>query len=296
MFGEGVETDPVAIDVNVDAALVLKDLVGIDSYPQVLMLRPNIFRVDHREQVHAVVRNQLVDAGIIVRDADGDEVAGDRVHPHVAEWLHCLDRPDMEMVVRIVDLGPDRTPLTMLRMSLVRRDDLHVLAVRLEDHLVIQQVYNDTKQLGTISAALLAALGPKPALRFTSFTATQAQLREVEGTAEDVRQAFVELGAERHAATVVARALNEPTRRAEVVLGQYSVDGRVQPRISLTVVDSEAGRMVVTPRYGIDDQLWTTYLPGDDAAVHAGIAALVELLPVRSWFDTRRTDLGGTTS
>src|SRR6266567_8651012 len=83
--GVGGDTDPVSIEVNVDAALFLKDLAGIDHYPGVLALLPNIFLITDRNRVREIIRPQLVQAGILV---DG------MVHSVVERWLRCLYRPD----------------------------------------------------------------------------------------------------------------------------------------------------------------------------------------------------------
>ncbi|WP_280453050.1 ESX secretion-associated protein EspG [Nocardia cyriacigeorgica] len=137
-----MEADPVAIDLNVDAALLLKDLVGIDSYPPVLALLPNIYNLEDRDRVRAVVAEQLAEAGILVDD---------RVHPAVAQWLRCLDRPDVELVVRIVETGAGGETPGMLRMSLVRTGESHVLALRNDDYVVIQPVFHEGRQLNTVA-------------------------------------------------------------------------------------------------------------------------------------------------
>ncbi|WP_280230829.1 ESX secretion-associated protein EspG, partial [Nocardia cyriacigeorgica] len=149
-----MEADPVAIDLNVDAALLLKDLVGIDSYPPVLALLPNIYNLEDRDRVRAVVAEQLAEAGILVDD---------RVHPAVAQWLRCLDRPDVELVVRIVETGAGGETPGMLRMSLVRTGESHVLALRNDDYVVIQPVFHEGRQLNTVAAGRVAAVGQFPA-------------------------------------------------------------------------------------------------------------------------------------
>ncbi|WP_040698619.1 ESX secretion-associated protein EspG, partial [Nocardia vinacea] len=107
-----MEDDPIAIDLNVDAALLLQRLVGIDSYPPVLALLPTIYRPEDRDRVDAVVGAQLTEAGVL---EDGV------VNPVVEQWLRCLYRPDVELVARILDAGSDDEPPAMLRLSLGAR-------------------------------------------------------------------------------------------------------------------------------------------------------------------------------
>ncbi|WP_280241698.1 ESX secretion-associated protein EspG [Nocardia abscessus] len=276
-----MESDPpVAIDLNVDAALLLKDMVGIDAYPPVLALMPNVYHVEDLRRVRAVVAQELTEVGII---------DGDSVHPTIEHWLHCLYRPDMEMLAMVMDIGPDQKFENVLRFSLVRSDDTHVLAVRCDDHVVIQSVFQEGRDLENVSAALAAALGPAEALRFTPMTATLEQFGEVPTDPEERRQALLELGAQPHTAGVLTRVLDEVVRRAEVLMIEHRDGGSVQNEAFLSVLDTLSGRLIVTPSRAMDGEIWSTYAPGDDAAVRSGIGALIDLLPGRSWFDTSRT-------
>ncbi|WP_280384791.1 ESX secretion-associated protein EspG [Nocardia wallacei] len=275
-----MEDDPVAVDLNVDAALLLQHLVGIDSYPPVLALLPNIYNLDDLNRVRAVVAEQLTEVGVLDNG---------RVHPVVEHWLQCLYRPDMELVARVLDNGRDGAPRGMLRMSLVRAGETHVLAVRSDDHIVIQSVFLQDRQLDTVAAALTAALGPGQALRFEPMSAPLEQFQEVPSEPDERRRALVELGAQPHTAGVLTRVLDEVVRRAEVLLIEHRDGGSAQTEVCLSVLDTLSGRIVVTPSVAMDGQVWSTYAPGDDAAIRSGVAALVELLPGRSWFETART-------
>ncbi|WP_433760150.1 ESX secretion-associated protein EspG [Nocardia sp. CA-135398] len=274
-----METDPISIDLNVDAALLLQDMAGIDSYPPILALMPNIFDVDDLERVRAVVAGQLTEVGII---------DGDRVHPTVEHWLQCLYRPDVELMALVLATGLDGEQKGMLRMSLVRRGDTHVLAVRYDDEVVIQAVYQQEKQLDSVSAAVSAALGETPALSFEPMTAAQQDLADVPDDQDGRRQALLELGAQPHTAGVLGRALGEVVRRAEVAVVQHQDGVELKPKYGVSVLDTLSGRIIVTPSVAMDGEVRSTYTPGDDAALHAAIVGLVELLPDRSWFDTSR--------
>ncbi|MBF6224119.1 ESX secretion-associated protein EspG [Nocardia abscessus] len=274
-----MEADPVAIDLNVDAALLLKEMVGIDSYPPVLALLPNIYRLEDRDRVHAVVTEELTEAGII---------DGDSVHPVVEHWLRCLYRPDVELAARILATGADGEPQGMLRFSLVRSGDTHVLALRCDDEVVIQTMFQDRQNLDNVTAALAAALGPAEVLRFTPMTTTVEQLREVPSEPDERRQALLELGAQPHTAAVLTRAFAEVVRRAEILVIEHQDGVSAQPEVSVSVLDTLSGRLIVTPSRAMDGELWSTFAPGDDAALRSGIGALIDLLPGRSWFDTSR--------
>ncbi|WP_244198590.1 ESX secretion-associated protein EspG [Nocardia neocaledoniensis] len=271
----------MAVDLTVDAALVLKDLAGIDSYPTVLALMPNIYRIDDRARVRAAVRPALAEAGI----ADGD-----RVHPVIVRWLECLHRPDIEMVVRVLDTGLGATPAGMLRMSLVRSETHHVLAARCDDAVVIQSVFQPEPGIDGIVEALNASLGPAPVLRFDPVRMPLAELATVPSDPASRREALLSAGAVPHTAGVLSRVLDEVVRRAEILIVEHHDGGSVETEVCLSVLDTLSGRMVVTPRAAMDGEIWSTYSPGDPAALRAGISALIELLPGRSWFATSRAE------
>ncbi|MFI7191187.1 ESX secretion-associated protein EspG [Nocardia nova] len=281
-----VVDDPVAVEINVDAALLLKTLVGIDSYPPVLALLPNIYRIEDRDRVHEVVAAQLTDAGVLLDDG--------RVHPVVERWLQCLYRPDVELAARIVDTGLDGEPRGMLRMSLVRSGSDHVLAVRNDDHVVLQSVFQQDEDLDILAGAIVSALGSALAASFEPWQVSSAQVSAVatefgeSAEPAELRRAFAELGAPPRTAAILERALNEVFRRAEVLVLEHHDGEYPRPEVCLSVLDTVSGRLVVSPSVAMDGELWSTYQPGDDAAIRSGITALINLLPSRSWFETSR--------
>lgn len=280
---QGMDSDPVALELNVDAALVLQSLVGIDSYPAVLALLPNIYDSQDRDWVHAVVRDRLAQAGIL---------EGDRVHPRVAHWLECLYRPDVELVARIVEIEQDadqRRLAGMLRLSLVRAGETHVLAARFDDDIVLQEVFTAGRPLRTAADALAGVLGPAEPLQFESITAPAAQVDELGiESSDEVEQGLIELGADRRSAIVLVRELAAVTCRAEILAVEHHDGGSTQSRACMTLFQTPLGRVVATPSIGLDGQVWVTFSPGDVPAIEAAIAALVQLLPSASWTDTAR--------
>ncbi|MGW5388334.1 ESX secretion-associated protein EspG [Nocardia sp. NPDC003963] len=276
--------DPVSVDLNVDAALVLKDLVGIDTYPLVLAITPNIFRISDRDRVRAVVAEQLAADGII---------SGGEVDPVVASWLRCLERPDTELAIRVIDNGRGGEVPTMLRVSLVRSGEQHVLAVRCDDEIVIQSVFHQGRQLDTLTAVLESILGDYPALDFEPFTRADSDTAESEPPqdVDGVRAGLRDLGATPRTANVLTRALGEIVRQAEVLMMEHRDGGPETPdfTICMNVLDTFSGRFVITPSVAMDGRTRSTFRPGDHAALRSGINTLAELLPGRSWFDTART-------
>jgi hypothetical protein len=277
---------PVAVDLNVDAALVLRSLVGIDGYPAVLALRPNIFDPHDQERVRGVVLERLAHERI---------VEGGRVQPTVARWLRCLGRPDIELAGEIFDAEPGRPePIDHLQMSLVRAGDTHVLAIRHDDQLVIQQLFTGDWPLKTAAAALRAALGPRPPLRFDPLVAPADELTDVPvDSPAQARRAYLRLGATRQTASALAALRCEVTRWAGIMMVEHHDGSSTQSAGWAGVFDAPTGRAVMAPTIGVDGQVWSTYAPGDDSAIERALGSLVESLPSGSWTTTRRADARG---
>ncbi len=117
-------------------------------------------------------------------------------------------------------------------------------------------------------------------------------LTEVPEDPDERKLALVELGAQPHTAGLLSRVMGEVMRRAEVVMIEHrdGGSGSVDTGVCVSILDTASGRLVVTPSKAMDGEIWSTYAPGDDAAINASVAALVDLLPGRSWFDTTRAD------
>lgn len=276
-----MDTDLVSVDLNVDSALLLQHLTGIDSFPPVLALLPNVYDPNDQDRVRAVVLDRLAEAHIV---EDG------HVHPQIAFWLECLYRPDMELVTRIVDIDSERRePTAVLRMSLVRSGDTHVLATRCDDHVVIQQLFIGERPMHTAATAVAVAFGDGPVPLFDPITVPTTHFDELADESPDEwRRGLIELGASRRTAAQLGRLLAEVTRRAEVLVIEHHDGGSVQSPACVSVFGAPDGRIVATPSIGIDGQPWCTFTPGDDAALTAAVTALVRLLPGRSWTTTTR--------
>ncbi|MGV9411215.1 ESX secretion-associated protein EspG [Nocardia sp. NPDC003693] len=271
--------DPIAIDLNADAALALLELAGVDSYPPVLALLPTVFDPADHARVRAEVRARLTEIGVLDNGVP---------HPEVVRWVRCLHRPDVELAARIVDGAPVAEAPSMLRFCLVRSGAAHVLALRCDDHVVIQPVYVDGDRLEAVAAALLAVLGSSSAQDFRPVTASLEEFAAVPADPAERRRALVELGAEPHTAALLTRAITETARRAEIVMMAHRDGAPAAAELCLSVLDTAAGRIVVIPATALDGQIRSTYLPGDDVAVHAGLRALADLLPGHSWFEFSR--------
>lgn len=274
---------PVAVDLNIDAALLLRQLAGIDGYPSQLMVSTTVFDPDDQIRVDNVVRGQLSRAGILV---------GDKVQPRVAHWLRCLDRPDVELSGDVFDeRGDAEDERYTLRICLVRHGDTHVLALRNDDHLVVQEIFTGGRPAQALAAILGGVLGRRRPRRLEPWSAPAEVFDTLPADSVDsAHRALLKAGAPHGIAGSVARVKHEATLWAGFLMHEYHDGGRTTTPGWAGVFDTQKGRVVTVPSRGLDDRIWTTLLPGDDTALDRAVTSLVSLLPGGSWTDPTRTN------
>ncbi|NUS44348.1 MAG: ESX secretion-associated protein EspG [Mycobacteriaceae bacterium] len=274
-----------AVDLTVDAVLLLGRMVGIDEFPSVLWLEPNVFFPDDQDRVDAVVLRQLTEAGIVGDDG--------RTHPRIALWLRSLDRPDMEIAVDVYDLDRHRELTDMLRLTLVRCDDTHVLATRCGDQIVLQELVGIGDDPATALAdTISAAMGAAEPAAFAPFTIAEITMAAV--TIDDAREAHRELrrhGAGTAQADTLARSRCELRRWAAVTMIEHHDGGSVTAPGGIAVYDAPVGRIATAPSLGPDGTVYDTYTPGAPADIARACRALLQLLPAGSWTETSRRDM-----
>ncbi|NUS45804.1 MAG: ESX secretion-associated protein EspG [Mycobacteriaceae bacterium] len=267
---------PVAVDLNVDSALLLQRLVGIDRYPANLMLMPTVFDDGEQARVDEYVSRQLTDAGIL---ADGVPL------PRIAHWLHCLARPDVELTGEVTDARADpHDDKSTLRMALARSGDTHVLALRHGDAVVLQELDAGERPVQAVAAAFAACFGPAPARRFESWSMPAAAFDTLPaGSPERFRRALLALGAGHRTAGALATLRTAATRSGGVVMTEHHDGNATRTAGWVGVFDSPHGRTVLAPVRRADGELWCTFLPGDMPALEFALTRLSLLLPSGTW-------------
>lgn len=268
-------TVAVSVEIGVDALLLAGRRAQVAGFPEVLAALPTVFYPDEQAAVDAAVTQTLIDAQIM--DSAG------MFDPVVLEWVTVLGRPDVEMAARVTS-GPN-----MLRVSVVRRGDLHVMATRFGDRIVLQPVFGagvDVHEI--VTAGLCAILGEHPIASFTPLTAPAAVFADLAEhyRPEQMTGPLRGLGADMNTARVIA-ALPSSPRTAEITMITHAPTGKRPVRAGLGVFDSERGRVVARVRRGSDDRLWSTFAPGSVAELRQGVTDLSALLPEGGWFDPR---------
>jgi hypothetical protein len=232
----------------------------------VLGLRPRHVTVDARKAAvnHAV--HTLTRRGVIV---DGV------VDPETSAVLHALQRPDRELVMRLV------TPDGLGRISVVRRGAASVMARRVGEHLDVRVLRPSLRLCDSVST-LLGELPTGPPAAVEPVGAPLAEMTEALSESHDplvLADRIRALGAPQRAAMLLGAALGSRQAFAEIVYSALIEGEDVIARVpaAVAVFYTARGRVIAVPSVSPSGQLWSTLKPGSDQVFGQAISQLVEL-------------------
>jgi hypothetical protein len=281
-------------------AWVLQALLGVETMPTSLRLRPYIPSVDGDGTVateygdvplsQTAEYQSLLAAGVI--DHDG------RVDDAVRDWMAVIGRPQREITVIIRrpkpdDEGPDGddgpTPLVQERtMSICQRDRWVAMIARSDNEVVIAPLGEAAQadaQVELICDAVLHAFSDGPPAAIAGVNVPSAALEQA---------ITANIGMDRHVtASALARLGFSPdqiavlwaaTRMDEsamavVTVSEHGVKKTYHPDV-LTVADTEFGRITISYTTGPDGTRWTSIWPTTPIALRQDLATLLNAAKV----------------
>lgn len=260
----GTSTQEWSFSADELAAMTLR--TGGPGSRAVLGLRPQHPTVQLRD----AARNRAVDA-LTARGVITDDV----VEPEVVTVFGALQRPDRELVMRLV------TPAGIGRFGIVRRGALCVLGRRVSERI-------DVRVLGTnltLSEATATLLGELPSAGPAAIDPVGAPLPELTEALSRSHDPLVladrirALGAAQRAAALLGTTLGARQAFAEIVYSAlvHGDDLIARAPAAVAVLYTARGRVVAVPSTSPSGQLWSTLKPGSDQVFGQAISQLVEL-------------------
>jgi hypothetical protein len=270
---------------------VLQALLGVETMPAALRLRPYIPSIDSGPTVATMVGERpltqtaeyasLTTAAVI--DTDG------RVDDAVRDWMAVVGRPEREVIVAIRRPAPEQAgPETPGRvqertMSICRRGRWLAMIARSDDEVMLAPVGETAipdQQVELICDTVLHAFGEaEPAdvdgvnVPTNELQSALAETRGDDRWAVGTALARVGLSPDQVAVLVAATRLDE-SALAVVALVDHGATRHVHPSV-VTVVDTEHGRVSVTNATGPDGSSWTSVWPTSPGALRQDLAHLV---------------------
>jgi hypothetical protein len=278
------------LTTSVEGVWVLQALVGVESMPAALHLKPFIpsahgdlvveTTLGRLPLVRTAQYHSLAAAGVIDEHGQVDAV--------VRDWMTVLGRPEREVVltIRRPDQAPPDTsgPTVSERvMAICRHRRFVAMAARDGNEMVIGGVGEadePDRQIDYMCQMIVPALGDHPPADVDGVNLSKEVLTSALDAAagkgpEAMAAALRSLGLGPWEVQVLGAAAGlDSSAMAVVVVVDHGAQLRPHPRV-LTVADTEYGRVSMTTTTGADGKEWVSFWPTTPAGLREDLGALL---------------------
>lgn len=261
-----------AVELNADSAWYLAEILGAGSYPWVLAITPAYSDLSHRENFEREQAERLTRAGVLTPERGVDS--------SVAQWVRTVCRPAQWLELRFVGSRG-----AMLRGIVARGESGTVVALRSGGLVTFTEMAIDHPE--ALVPVLTAGLSGRMPGTFEAFS-IPARIGaraddQIRGGAA-VHDLLDFLGIPLSARPVVVAAFEQSRTYVEIVAGQHRDGQRESTDVGVSVVDTELGRVLVSPSRAFDGEWISTFAPGTAPAIATAVERLTATLPDGPWF------------
>jgi hypothetical protein len=261
-----------AVELTVEQAWFVADTLGVGAFPWVLAITPPYGDSSARAPFEAWQRAALIDMGVVAADH--------RVDPAVARWITTTCRARRWLELRFVS-GSGQ----MLRGLVARREGRTVVALRNGALVTFTELAIDHPE--SLVPVLTAGLSGRAPARFVEFAIPArvgARADEKLRLGADLAEIVDFLGIPPASRHVVAAAYAPGRSYVEIVAGDHRDGHRVSTDVGVSVVDTAAGRVLVSPTKAFDGEWLSTFTSGTPLAIATAVERLTSALPDGPWF------------
>lgn len=283
-----MSVEPNAVELTVENAWFIAETIGAGSFPWVLAITTPYRDAAERDAFFKDQKNELTRMGLI--EPDGSETG--RVNRAVADWIKLVCFPDQWLDLRYVGSGAASGAGELLRGVVARRAGAtgkSVVALR-SAQLVTFTAMNigDARALVPV---LGVGLGQRPPAQFAEFSMPArvgARADERLRSGAQLTEVLDYLGIPKSARAVVESVFTGPRTYVEIVAGCHRDGQHATTEVGMSIVDTTAGRILVSPSRAFDGEWVSTFSPGTPFAIAVAIENLTAYLPDGHWFPDQR--------
>ena len=282
--------EPNAVELTVDQAWYVAETIGAGSFPWVLAITTPYRDAAHRTAFLERQRAELVEMGLVSE--------GGVVNPAVAGWIKAVCFPDRWLDLRYVGSAAATGTGELLRGVVAQRPAVTGRTSKTAKTIVALR----SAQLITFTAmeiddprALVPVLGvglaQRPPAQFAEFSMPMrvgARADERLRSGAPLSEVLDYLGVPKSARLVVESVFNGPRSYVEIVAACRRDGRHATTEVGVSVVDTTAGRVLVSPSRAFDGEWVSTFRPGTPFAVAVAIEQLTASLPDGLWFPGQR--------
>jgi hypothetical protein len=275
---------PNAVELTVEQAWFIAETIGAGTFPWVLAITMPYTDAGERGAFLARQAAELTRMGLMSE--------GGAVNSAVAEWIRQVCFPDRWLDLRYVGPGEASGADELLRGIIARRgDDTRKTVVALRNAQLVTFTAMDINDARAMVPVLGVGLAQRPPARFEEFALparvgarADERLRSGASLAEVVDY----LGIPQSARLVVESVFTGPRSYVEIVAGCRHDGQYATTEVGMSIVDTTAGRVVVTPSRAFDGEWISTFQPGTAFAIGVALEQLTGQLPDGDWFPGKR--------
>jgi hypothetical protein len=274
-------TKPNAVELTVDQAWFIAETVGAGTFPWVLAITTPYADAAERAAFLAAQNAELTRMGMVSADGVVDAA--------VADWIRVVCFPERWLDLRYVGSAAAAGGDDLLRGIIARRGGKTVVALR--NAQLVTFTAMDIHDARALVPILGVGLAQRPPARFDDFSlpaqvGARADERLRNGAA--LAEVLDYLGIPRSARPVVESVFTGPRSYVEIVAGCHRDGQHASTEVGMSIVDTTAGRVLVSPSRAFDGEWISTFSPGTPFAIGVAVEQLTGQLPDGHWFEGNR--------
>ena len=282
-----MNAEPNAVELTVDHAWFIAETIGAGSFPWVLAITPPYSDAAQRNAFLERQRADLIRMGLSSDDGG--------INPAVADWIKVVCFPDRWLDLRY--LGPALNQKAngtgeLLRGVVAQRSAAtRKTVVALRSAQLITFTAIDVDDPRALVPVLCVGLAQRPPARFDEFsmpTRVGARADERLRGGTPLAEVLDYLGIPASARPVVESVFSGPRSYVEIVAGCHRDGRHATTEVGMSIVDTAAGRVLVSPSCAYDGEWVSTFSPGTPLAIASAIEQLTANLPDGQWFSSQR--------
>ncbi|HTX94282.1 MAG TPA: ESX secretion-associated protein EspG [Mycobacterium sp.] len=269
-----------AVELTVDHAWFIAETVGAGSFPWVLAITSPYCDAAQRDAFLTRQKAELIEMGLVSE--------GGVVNPAVADWVRVVCFPERWLDLRYVGPGTATGAGEMLRGVVAQRTATTAkTVVTLRSAQLVTFTAMDIDDPRALVPVLGVGLAQRPPARFDEFSMPMrvgARADERLRTGTSLPEVLEYLGIPSSARPVVESVFTGPRSYVEIVAGCRRDGRHTTTEVGMSIVDTTAGRVLVSPSEAFDGEWVSTFSPGTPFAIAVAIEQLTALLPDAQWF------------
>ncbi|MHA7653086.1 ESX secretion-associated protein EspG [Mycobacterium sp. ML4] len=276
-----MNASPNAVELTVDQAWFIAEMVGAGNFPWVLAITMPYSDAAQRSAFVERQTDELTSMGVMGSDG--------AVDPAIADWIKVVCFPERWLDLRYLGPGSGADAGDMLRGVVARRAGATVVALRSAQLVTFTAMDIDDPR--ALVPVLGVGLMQRPPARFQEFsmpTRVGARADERLRSGAPLAEVLEYLGMPASARPVVESVFSGPRSYVEIVAGCNREGTYTTTEVGLSIVDTTAGRVLVSPSRAFDGEWVSTFSPGTSFATAVAIERLTSFLPDGDWFPGHR--------